>query len=471
MTAPTGPVAPPVPDSPSPIPAPPRPSPAPPRPYHFPAFERRTLPNGLRLVVAPVRRLPVVSVAAVVDAGATADPAGKEGLAVLTARALDEGTAEFDALALADRVERLGASLDAGADWDGAVVSLTTLAPKLGDAFEVLAEVLARPAFPEREVERLKAERLADLLQLRADPGALADAALAAAVYAEGSRYGRPEGGGAEAVRGLTRDDVAAFHAARYRPGATTLVVAGDVSADEAEVLVARTLGTWAGSAPPAPAADDRPGSDARRAVLVAKPDAQQSELRLAHVGAPRSTPDYFPLLVMNSILGGLFNSRVNLNLRERHGYTYGARSGFDWRRGSGPFAVESAVATDVTVAAAREVLAEVDRMRDEPVAPEELSLATSYLDGVFPIRYETTSAVASALTALTLFGLPDDYFDAYRARVRAVTAEEVQRVARAYLRPERLQLVVAGAPSLRAELEAMDFGPVTELAVDAVAR
>jgi predicted Zn-dependent peptidase len=188
-------------------------------------------------------------------------------------------------------------------------------------------------------------------------------------------------------------------------------------------------------------------------------------------VGAPRSTPDYFPLLVMNSILGGLFNSRVNLNLRERHGYTYGARSGFDWRRGSGPFAVESAVATDVTVAAAREVLAEVDRMRDEPVAPEELSLATSYLDGVFPIRYETTSAVASALTALTLFGLPDDYFDAYRARVRAVTAEEVQRVARAYLRPERLQLVVAGAPSLRAELEAMDFGPVTELAVDAVAR
>ncbi len=224
-------------------------------------------------------------------------------------------------------------------------------------------------------------------------------------------------------------------------------------------------------SAPPPAAADDRPGSDARRAVLVAKPDAQQSELRLAHVGAPRSTPDYFPLLVMNSILGGLFNSRVNLNLRERHGYTYGARSGFDWRRGAGPFAVESAVATDKTLPAVREVLLEVERMRDEPVAPEELSLATSYLDGVFPIRYETTSAIASALTALTLFGLPDDYFDAYRARVRAVTADEVQRVARAYLRPERLQLVVAGAPALRAELEAMAFGPVTELAVDAVAR
>ena len=451
--------------------APPRPAPAAPRPYHFPAFERRTLPNGLRLVVAAVHKLPVVSVAAVVDAGAAADPEGKEGLAVLTARALDEGTAEFDALALADRVERLGASLDAGADWDAAVVSLTTLAPKLGEAFEVLAEVLARPAFPEREVERLKAERLADLLHLRSDPGGLADAAFTEAVYTPGSRYARPEGGGAAAVQGLTRDDVAAFHAARYRPGATTLVVAGDVSVDAAEALVARTLGTWAGAAPAPAAADDRPGSDARRAVLVAKPDAQQSELRVGHVGAPRATPDYFPLLVMNSILGGLFNSRVNLNLRERHGYTYGARSGFDWRRGAGPFAVESAVATDKTLAAVREVLAEIDRMRDELVAPEELSLATSYLDGVFPIRYETTSAVASALTALTIFGLPDDYFDAYRSHVRAVTAEEVRRAAREYLRPERLQLVVAGAPSLGAALEAMGFGPVSEVAVDAVAR
>jgi zinc protease len=173
----------------------------------------------------------------------------------------------------------------------------------------------------------------------------------------------------------------------------------------------------------------------------------------------------------MNSILGGLFNSRVNLNLRERHGYTYGARSGFDWRRSAGPFAVESAVATDKTVAAVREVLGEIARMRDEPVAPEELSLATSYLDGVFPIRYETTSAIASALSALVIFGLPDDYFDTYRARVRAVTADEVQRVAREHLRPERLQLVVAGAPSLRAELEAMAFGSVSEVAVDAVAR
>ena len=451
--------------------APPRPAAGAPRPYAFPAFERRTLPNGLRLVVAPIHKLPVVSVAAVVDAGAAADPPGQEGLAALTARALDEGTAAFDALALADRVERLGASLDAGADWDSAVVSLTTLAPKLEAAFEVLAEVLARPAFPEREVERLRQERLADLLHVRSDPGALADTAFAEAVYGTASRFGRPEGGGEAAVRGLTRDAVAAFHRARYTPAATTLVVAGDVTADAAERLVERTLGTWAGAAPAPAAADDRQAVSARRVHLVAKADAVQCELRVGHVGVPRSTPDYFPLVVMNSILGGLFNSRVNLNLRERHNYTYGARTGFDWRRSAGPFAAESAVASEHAAAAAREVLVEIDRMRGAPVAPEELSLATSYLDGVFPIRYETTSAVASALTALVIYGLPDDYFDAYRARVRAVTAEDVQRVARQHLRPEALQLVVAGPPEVHAAFEALAFGPVTELAAEAVAR
>ncbi len=452
--------------------APPRPAPGAPRPYHFPHFERRTLPNGLRLVVAPVHRLPVVSVVAVVDAGAASDPAGQEGLAVLTARALVEGTASMDAVALAERVERLGSALDSGADWDGAVVSLTALAPKLGAAFEVLAEVLTAPAFPAREVERLKGERLAELLHLRSDPRGLAEEGFARAVYAEGARYARAEAGGEGSVATLDEAAVRAFHAARYRPGATTVVVAGDVTADAAEALVARTLGAWAGAPAPAPGGADAPAPAARRAHLVAKPDAAQSEIRLGHVGPPRSTPDYFPLLVMNSILGGLFNSRVNLNLRERNGYTYGARSGFDWRRGRGPFSVDSAVDNAKAIAAVREMLVEVDRMRAEPVGADELSLATSYLDGVFPIRYETTAAIASALASAVVYGLPDDYFDAYRGRVRAVTADEVQRVARAHLRPEALQLLIVGdAATMRPQLEALEFGPLVVYDADAVAR
>ncbi|MGZ8469404.1 MAG: M16 family metallopeptidase [Gemmatirosa sp.] len=442
--------------------APPRPAPGEPRPYQFPRFERRTLPNGLRLVIAPVHKLPVVSVVAIVDAGATCDPAGREGLAQLAARALTEGTASLDAVALAQRVERLGASLDAGADWDGALVSLTTLARHVDEAFALFAEVLTQPVYPEREIERLKAERIADLMHLATEPRGLADEAFARAVYAPDSRYAVPDGGSRTSVPALTRADVAAFHAARYRPSATTLVVAGDVTADAAEALARRALGDWAGEAAPRVAVTDCEASRERRVHLVTKPDAQQSELRVGHLGVPRTHPDYFPLVVMNAILGGLFNSRVNLNLREVHGYTYGAHSGFDWRVQAGPFVVASAVQSEHTAAAAQEVLTEIDRIRGEPVAPEELSLATSYLDGVFPIRYETTSAIAGALANLTLFGLPDDYFDAYRANIRAVTIADVQRVAQAHLHPERLQLLVAGDPgALRASLEALDFGPL----------
>ena len=443
--------------------APARPGAGEPRAYRFPRFERRELENGVRLVVAPVHKLPVVTVHAVIEAGAAGDPAGEDGVAALTARALTEGTRGLDAAALTQRVERLGATIDAGADWDAAFVSLTTLRGKLAEALRLLAEVTVEPAFAEREVERLKAERIAELLHLETEPRGLADEAFARAVYAEGARYGRSEGGSKTTVPGLAREHLAAFHAARYRPGGTTLVIAGDVTVDDAERLVREVLGGWRGEAPPPVVADDRGAPAERRVHLVAKADAPQSELRVGHVGVPRTHADYFPLVVMNAILGGLFNSRVNMNLREVHGYTYGAHSGFDWRRGAGPFVVGSAVKSDVTDAAAREVLHELDRMRDEPVSADELSLATSYLDGVFPIRYETTTAIASALANHVVYGLAEDYFDAYRGRVRAVSAADVQRVARAHLRPEALQLVVVGDPAVvRAPLEALDFGPLT---------
>jgi zinc protease len=196
---------------------------------------------------------------------------------------------------------------------------------------------------------------------------------------------------------------------------------------------------------------------------LVAKADAPQSELRVGHVGVPRTTPDYFAIVVMNAILGGLFNSRVNMNLREEHAYTYGAGSGFDWRLGAGPFDVSSAVQSAVTVPALTEILKEIDRMRETPVLDSELSLATSYLDGVFPIRYETTAAIATALANLTIYGLPEDYFDTYRERIRSVTAEQVQAAAQQYLKPDELQLVVVGDPgAVREGLEALGAGPVT---------
>jgi zinc protease len=417
----------------------------------------------MRLVVAPVSKLPVVTLLMVIEAGATADPTGRDGLARLTARLLPEGTERSTGAEFAERLERLGASVDAHADWDVGIARVTVLTEHLDEATKLFGEMLRTPAFPEREVERLKAERLAELMQIRTEPGALADEMFTRFTYEAASRYSRPAGGATHDVEAITRDDVLRFYEARYRPAGMTLIAAGDVSPDQIEQLAHVTFDDWAGTLIGTEVTSDRPARDTRAVHVVAKADAPQSELRVGHPGPPRNTPDYFPIVVMNAVLGGLFSSRINLNLREAHGYTYGAFSGFDWRRRAGPFAVDTAVKTAVTDAAVREILNEIDRMRGEEIRPEELSLATSYLDGVFPIRYETTDAIAAALGNLVIYGLPDDYFDRYRERVRSVTASDVLTAARANLRPERMQIVAVGdADAVRVPLEDLGLGPVT---------
>ncbi|MGH7616780.1 MAG: M16 family metallopeptidase, partial [Gemmatimonadaceae bacterium] len=242
-----------------------------------------------------------------------------------------------------------------------------------------------------------------------------------------------------------------------------SVIVAGDVSIDRAEELVRRAFGDWEGGPPGDMTGDDQPARVQRAVHLVAKPDAPQSELRIGHVGIPRNHPDFFPVNVMNAVLGGLFNSRINLNLREAHAYTYGAFSSFDWRRQAGPFVVSTAVKSDITQDAARQILVEIDRIRAEAISPDELSLATSYLDGVFPIRFETTAAIAAALAVLVIHGLPDDYYDRYRERVRAITSEQILLAAQRYLHPEALQLVAVGDPAqVRVPLASLGFGPIT---------
>jgi len=226
-------------------------------------------------------------------------------------------------------------------------------------------------------------------------------------------------------------------------------VFAGDVTMDQVVALAESLFGDWKGE----PTSDRRAASDAaqpgRLLRVVAKGDAPQSEVRVGHVGLPRRTADYFSVVVMNAVLGGLFSSRINLNLRETHGYTYGAFSAFDWRRDAGPFVVNTAVKSDVTGDAVREILSEIERMRREEIGEDELTLATSYLDGVFPIRYETTGAIAGALASLIIHGLPEDYYDRYRERVRSVTTADVLRAAREHLHPDRLRVVVVGDPAV----------------------
>ena len=427
----------------------PRPVPTPSRSYRFPRFERERMGNGMHVVVAPVTKLPIVTVIVIVEAGASVEPTGKEGVAALTARLLPEGAGDLDGAALAERFERLGASVESHADWDVAAVTLTALTAQLPAALALVRDLLRAPAFPEREVARLKEERLAELLQQRAEPRGLADEQFARALYTPDVRYASPPEGDSGSVRALTRADVLAFYAARYRPAATTLVIAGDVTQAQARALADTLFGDWAGDQPaPVVTAVDTAQSG-RLTRIVAKPDAPQSELRVGHVGLARGAPDYFDAMVMNAVLGGLFSSRINLNLREAHGYTYGAFSAFEWRRGAGPFVVSTAVKSDVTGAAVREILGEIERIRRDEIGEEELTLATSYLDGVFPIRYETTAAIAAALANLVIHALPDDYYDRYRDRVRAVTTRSVLRAAQAHLHPDQMRIVVVGDPTV----------------------
>jgi zinc protease len=422
-----------------------RPKAGPPRSYRFPSFSDEILTNGIRLITAPVDKLPVATVLVLVDAGSTSDPRGKEGIAALTAAALLEGSRRLDGAELAEEFEKLGTSLESGADWDSAFFKITVLSDKLKQATGLLGEAISTPLFPEREVERLKAERLAEILQLETEPRGLADEKFSEFLYADDSRYSKPDEGSAESVGSLSQTDIQEFYRSNYNSASTTVVVSGDLPVDAIRGWVSDAFRGWpTGSLRKNPLSAN-PRALERTAHVVDKPGAPQSELRVGHVGLPRNHPDFFSTLVMNAVLGGLFGSRINLNLREVHGYTYGASSYYDWRKGPGPFVISTAVESRVTAPALHEILAEVERIRKEPVSSEELSLAKEYLEGVFPIRYETTSAIASALATLAIYALPADYYDSYRGNIHNVTGTSVLEAARMHLHPDELQTVIVG--------------------------
>ncbi|MBA2686764.1 MAG: insulinase family protein [Gemmatimonadaceae bacterium] len=451
-----------------------RPMPSTPRDFQFPAFERSTLANGMRMVVAPMHRLPVVTAILVIDGGAASELSGKEGLADIVAHCLVEGTVNRSADDLVMALERLGTSVSASADWESSILKMTVMSANLRSAFALMAEIAIAPRFDEAAVARIRDERLSEIIQTRSEPRVLADERFSADLYGPDSRYGIPVGGSAKSVTGITAQDVRAYHSAEYNPGAATLILAGDVKTSEAERLAAELFGQWnsGGTNRPARQPAHQPATPTRlerQVRVVDRSGAQQSELRVGHVGVSRAIPEYFEAVVMNAVLGGLFSSRINLNLREVHGYTYGASSYFDWRREAGPFVVSTAVQSEVTGAAIAEVLKEIGRIQNERIQSDELSLATSYLAGVFPIRYETADAVASGLASLVIFNLPDDYFTSYRSRILGVTVRGVQEAAQKFLNLTAMTVVVAGNPELVSpQLASLQMGEVSVVAADA---
>ncbi|MEA2578257.1 MAG: zinc protease, partial [Chloroflexota bacterium] len=420
-----------------------RPTPGEPRPYEFPAIARAQLDNGLTVLVADLPGRPLTSASIVLPTGAVDEPADEGGAAVLAARSLTEGTERYDAVELTEATERLGASLHADAGWDATSIGVDVPTTRLQPALELLAEVLLHPTFPAGEVERLRDERLNDLLQAQADPRRRADEAFIGTIYAQESPYHRPSGGTRETVQALDAGIVRGAYARTGDPSRATVVVGGDLGGQDVFGMVRDLLGGWAapdsaGGGAGSGRIVDTAASTERTIRVVHRPGAVQTEIRVGHRGLPRRVPDFHAVSVMSAILGGLFNSRLNMQLREAKGYTYGASAGFDMRRGAGPFSSRAAVNTEVTVPALLDMLAELERMRDTKVEASELAAARDFLVGVFPLRFETPGAVVGALAGLAIHGLPVEELVGYRGRIEAVDIDAVAAAARDHLEIDR---------------------------------
>ena len=444
------------------------PQPGPPPELRLPDIQKRALSNGLPVWVVAQHEVPVVQVSLVVTAGGNADPSGAPGVASMTAAMLDEGAGKRSALEIADAVEHLGASLATTGSFDASAVRLWVPVERLAEALPVMADVALRPTFPPEELERLRKERLTSRLQARDDPASVASLAFPKLVFG-GHRYGTALMGTPVSVGALTPDALRAFYAAHYRPDRATLLVVGDVELEGVLRELESAFGAWKpeGAAVDSPALSDAAAAKTRQVYVIDKPGAPQSQIVIGGVGVPRSTPDYFPLQVLNTLLGGSFTSRLNQNLREEHGYTYGAGSAFDMRLSAGPFLARAGVQTEVTREALREFFNELNGVL-EPIPDEELARAKNFVALQFPGEFETTRNIATRLEELVVYRLPEDYFSTYVERIQGVTAADVRRVARRYITPERFTVVVVGdRKTIEAPVRALNLGPVTVMTVD----
>jgi predicted Zn-dependent peptidase len=436
------------------------PLPGPPVTFVPPKIESFTLNNGMRVLLVERHELPIVDVRLVVKIGA-GDVAGeKPGVASFTGAMLEQGTKKRTALQISDDFEAIGAQHAAWVDWDSGNVTMKVLSSDLDKGLDIFADVVTNPTFPDAEIERLRARRLASLAQEKNSPGAMVQNALAAALYGRGHPYGNSLTGRVDDAKALKKADLLRFYRKAFVPQNAAIVVAGDVTrATLAPKLQAR-FGAWSGGAPVRPAIPAVPPSRGARVTLVDRPGAPQSQVILAEPGVPFSSKDRDALWVMNAILGGMFTSRVNLNLREKHAYTYGARTRFSMRHGPGPFTAGGAMVADKTRESVKELLSELERIRAEDVTPEELSDAKENLRLAMPGRFESVSDVTGALADLVVYDLPLDEYATRPARIAAVTAAEVRRVASTYLHPQSIHVIVVGdRKSVEPELEILRLG------------
>ncbi|HYN09438.1 MAG TPA: pitrilysin family protein [Vicinamibacterales bacterium] len=421
-----------------------QPKPGADRSIQLPTPRSFKLANGLTVIYHERPGMPVVAADLVIKTGGDSNPVDRPGLANFTAAMLDQGTPSRNALQIADDIAQLGGSLGATSSKDATIASVGSLRKNFPASLDLLADVTLRPNFPPAEIDRQRKIRLGRIIAQRQDPSAVATIATVAALYGNEHPYGFVELGTEAAVTATKPEDLQGFWKKNFVPGNAALVVAGAIGEAELKSLVEKAFGAWPSGTSTAPALSS-PLTTRNRVVLVDQPGAPQTGLFVALIGPPRSTPDYAAVSVMNAVLGGLFSSRVNLNLREKNGYTYGAFSQFVFRKGNGPFWISAPVRTDATAAAVAEIFNEVKRMTTTPMTPEELTMAKDSIVRALPSDFETSAGTAGSLANLYIYDLGLDYYTKLPSQVSAVTADTALAAAKKHLVPDKMIVVAVG--------------------------
>jgi predicted Zn-dependent peptidase len=439
----------------------------------MPAIQKQKLSNGVNVWIVEHHEVPLAQINVIVRSGSAADPIGKYGVGSLAAAMLDEGAGTRNSLELADALEFLGANLSTTSSFDYSAVRMSVPVSKLGDALPLIADVTLRPTFPASDLDRLRKERLTALLQARDNPAALISLAFPRVIYGPTHRYGTSANGLPPSIEAFTVADLQSFYRAHYRPDNSTILVVGDVTPATLMPLLEKQFGGWKaeGIAPLTAEVPMAPQLKSRQVFIVDKPEAAQSQIRIGWVGVPRSTADYAALEVLNTILGGSFTSRLNQNLRERNGYSYGASSSFDMRLSAGPFLAGAGVQTDKTGPALAEFFNELDAIT-KPIADDELAKAKNYVALSFPGEFETTGDLARKLEDLVVYNLPEDTYANFVSNVTRVTGADLQKLAARYIQGDKMAVVVVGdRKTIEGQIRQLNLGPVHHLTIDELFR
>ncbi|MFQ6003467.1 MAG: M16 family metallopeptidase [Candidatus Zixiibacteriota bacterium] len=423
----------------------------------LPDIKKETLANGLKVIVIEHHELPVVAFRLVLKSGSAFDPPGKAGLANLTAGLLRKGTETKDATQIAEEIDFVGGSLGAGANWDATFASCRVLNKYFDAGLDLLADIILNPTFNEDEIERLRKQTIAGIMQDKDDPGSVAEENFRAFVFGE-HPYGQPLEGTEHSVPSITRDDIVNFYKTYYVPNNAVLAVVGDIKTDDVLKKVKSKFGSWERKEFVTPDLAQPPEIKGFQILLVDKPDLTQSYIKIGHLGIERKSPDYFPVRVMNYILGGGgYASRLVDEVRDKRGLTYDIRSIFDPYRLKGAFEVSTFTRIDSTLGAVQAILKQIERMRAEKVSEKELSETKSFYNGYFPLQFETPEQIATQILNVELYDLGEDYIKNFRKNISAVTTDDILRVAQKYLDPDNIKLVVVSkAEELKTELESL---------------